>query len=252
MYPELFRIPYFDFPISTFGIMLVIAFLVGLWIATKGLEEQGIDTEPLSTVFLYVMVGGVDGSKLYFAVDMWFREGQPFLSYLLSRGGITWYGGLIGGATLGAIGARIHGIDVWILTNCAAPACAIGQALGRVGCFLVGDDYGRASDLPWAVAFPQGAPPTFDTVHPTQLYEVLWLVPVAAFLWRRRRKSPFLFGEYIALNGFGRLFIEELRVNPKVALDLTEPQWIGIALMVAGVAGWLYYRANPRQAQSAH
>ncbi len=245
MYPELFRIPYFDFPISSFGAMLAIAFLAGLWIATKGLEEQGIDTEPLSTVFIYVMIGGIGGSKLYFAVDMWFREGQPFLSYLLSRGGITWYGGLMGGATLGAIGARIHGIDVLTLTNCAAPALAIGQSLGRIGCFLVGDDYGRRSDLPWAVAFPEGAPPTTATVHPTQLYEVLWLVPVAAFLWRRRHKSPFLFGEYVALNGFGRLFIEELRVNPEVALGLTEPQWIGVGLMVAGIGAWLYYRANP-------
>jgi len=246
VYPELFRIPYFDFPISSFGAMLAIAFLVGLWITTKGLEERGLDTEPLSTVFVYVMLGGIGGSRLYFAVDMWFREGEPFRSYLLSRGGITWYGGLIGGAGLGAIGARIHGIDVRILAACAAPACAIGQAPGRIGCFLVGDDYGRASDLPWAMAFPEGAPATLVAVHPTQLYEVLWLVPVAALLWGRRRKSPFLFGEYVALNGLGRLFIEELRINPEVALGLTEPQWIGVGLIVAGVGAWLYYRANPR------
>lgn len=246
MYPELFRIPYFDFPISSFGAMLAIAFLTGLWIATKGLEERGIDTEPLSTVFIYVMIGGIGGSKLYFAVDNWIRFGEPFLSYLLARGGITWYGGLIGGAALGAIGARIHGIDVRTLTNCAAPALAIGQSLGRIGCFLVGDDYGRPSDLPWAIAFPEGAPPTLLAVHPTQLYEVLWLVPVAAFLWSRRRKSPSLFGEYIALNGLGRLFIEELRINPKVALGLTEPQWIGVGLIVAGIGGWVYYRAKAR------
>lgn len=246
MYPELFRIPYFDFPISSFGAMLAIAFLVGLWIATKGLEEKGIDTEPLSTVFIYVMIGGIGGSKLYFAVDNWLRFGDPFLSYLLARGGITWYGGLIGGASLGAIGARLHGIDVWTLTNCAAPALAVGQALGRVGCFLVGDDYGRRTDLPWGVSFPEGAPPTTESVHPTQLYEVLWLLPVAALLWKRRNKSPFLFGEYVALNGLGRLFIEELRVNPKVALGLTEPQWIGIGLIVAGIGSWLYYRAHPR------
>ena len=251
MYPELFRIPYFDFPISSFGVMLATAFLVGLWITTKGLEEYDVDIEPLSTVFIYVMIGGIGGSKLYFAVDNWIRFGDPFLSYLLARGGITWYGGLIGGAGLGAIGAWIHGIDVRILMNCAAPACAVGQALGRVGCFLVGDDYGRPTDLPWGVAFPEGAPPTNDPVHPTQLYEVMWLLPVAGFLWWRRKKSPFLFGEYIALNGVGRIFIEELRVNPEVALGLTEPQWIGVALIVGGVASWLYYRAKPPQLAGA-
>jgi prolipoprotein diacylglyceryltransferase len=53
--------------------------------------------------------------------------------------------------------------------------------------------------------------------------------------------SPFLFGEYIALNGFGRIFIETLRINPKVALGLTEPQIVGIALIVTGITSWLYF-----------
>ena len=126
----------------------------------------------------------------------------------------------------------------------------MGQALGRIGCFLVGDDYGRASDVPWAVAFPEGAPPTLETVHPTQLYEFAWLLPVALLLWSRRNRSPFLFGEYIALNGLGRIVIENWRVNPEVALGLTEPQWIGVALVCLGVSSWLYFRfrapARPR------
>jgi prolipoprotein diacylglyceryltransferase len=79
-------------------------------------------------------------------------------------------------------------------------------------------------------------------VHPTQLYEVAWLLPVAALLWSRRRKSPFLFGEYLAANGLGRIVIESWRVNPKVALGFTEPQWIGLVLIVAGASGWIYYR----------
>ena len=70
---------------------------------------------------------------------------------------------------------------------------------------------------------------------------MIWLLPVAALLWSRRKKSPFLFGEYIALNGLGRIVIENWRVNPAVALGLTEPQWIGVGLVVAGVGGWLYF-----------
>ena len=92
------------------------------------------------------------------------------------------------------------------------------------------------------MAFPRGAPPTLEPVHPTQLYEIAWLLCVAALLWKRRHRSPFLFGEYIALNGVGRMVIEIWRVNPKMALGLTEPQWIGGGLVVLGVSGWLYYR----------
>ena len=64
---------------------------------------------------------------------------------------------------------------------------------------------------------------------------------MAGFLWMRRRRSPFLFGEYIALNGLGRVAIETWRVNPKVALGMTEPQWIGVGLIVLGTAGWVYF-----------
>jgi len=248
MYPELFRIG--DFAISTFGLMLALAFLVGSWITSRRMAEEGLDPDQAYTLLIYVMIGGIAGSKLYFAVDVWLREGLPFTSLLFSRDGITWYGGLIGATALGALGCRIHGVPVKPLADCTAVAGAVGQSIGRVGCFLVGDDYGRPTDLPWGVAFPRGAPPTEVPVHPTQLYEIAWLLPVAAFLFWRRKQSPFLFGEYVMLNGFGRLVIEHWRVNPEVALGLTEPQWIGAGLVVAGAAGWLYF-AGPGETRTA-
>lgn len=241
MYPELFRIPYFDLPVSSFGPMLALAFLVGLWITTRSMGERGYEADLVSTLWIYVLFGGIFGSKLYFAIDNWILYGLPFDQLFFSRGGITWYGGLIGGTLAGSFAAWRHGIPIATVANCAAPAAAVGQAIGRIGCFLVGDDYGSRTDVPWAVAFPEGAPPIFERVHPTQLYEVIWLLPVAALLWSRRKKSPFLFGEYIALNGLGRIVIENWRVNPAVALGLTEPQWIGVGLVVAGVGGWLYF-----------
>lgn len=242
MYPELFTIPGTNFPISSFGAMLSLAFLTGGWIASRRMQEEGLDPELAWTLLLYVMVGGIGGSKLYFAIDMWLREGGPFTAYLFSRGGITWYGGLIGAVLLGAWGSRRYGIPVKLFADCCAVPSAVGQAMGRIGCFLVGDDYGKVTDVPWAVAFPEGMPATYDPVHPTQLYEMVWLLPVAGLLWSRRRSSPFLFGEYVALNGLGRLVIENWRVNPRLALGLTEPQWIGIALIVAGIGGWIHYR----------
>jgi phosphatidylglycerol:prolipoprotein diacylglycerol transferase len=242
MYPTLFRVPYFDFPISTFGVMMAAAFLVGSWITAKRMSEEGLDAELATTLLIYVMLGGILGSKLYYAVDVSLRTGAPFSQLFFARDGITWYGGLLMATLVGAIGCRIHGLPIKTVADCTAVAGAVGQSLGRIGCFLVGDDYGRPSQLPWAVAFPEGAPPTLATVHPTQLYEVAWLLPVAALLWSRRRKSPFLFGEYLAANGLGRIVIESWRVNPKVALGFTEPQWIGLVLIVAGASGWIYYR----------
>jgi phosphatidylglycerol:prolipoprotein diacylglycerol transferase len=241
LYPELFRVPWIDYPISTFGVMMAIAFLTGFWITAKRMEEEGLDPEFASTLLIYAMFGGLLGSKLYFTIDVGIRTGAPLSELFFNRAGITWYGGLIGGALACYIAARIHKLDFRILANCAASTLAVGQALGRIGCFLVGDDYGEPSSLPWAVAFPEGAPPTFERVHPTQLYEVIWLLPVAAFLWWRRKRSPFVFGEYLMANGAGRIVIEQWRVNPEVALGMTEPQWIGVGLVAAGLAGWLYY-----------
>jgi len=243
MHPILFRV--FGFPISSFGVMMAVGFLVAAWLVSRRLREYGLDPEHASTILLYAMLGGVVGAKLYFAIDVSLRSGEPFLPLLFGRAGMTWYGGLLGGTVAVLVATRIHGLPTRLVANCVALAAPFGQACGRIGCFLVGDDYGRPSDLPWAVAFPEGSPPTLVAVHPTQLYEVLWLLLAGTILWKRRRRSPFLFGEYMIANGFGRFFIEFLRVNPRVALGLTEPQWIAIALVALGSLGLVYYRDKP-------
>ena len=240
MYPELFTI--FGYTVSTFGLMLAAAFLVGSWITGVRMAEEGLDPDEATTILIYVILGGILGSKLYYAVDVSIRESRPFVDLLFARDGITWYGGLILATVVGAIGCRIHGIPIKTFADCTAVAGAVGQSIGRMGCFLVGDDYGLPTDLPWGVAFPEGAPAVLHTVHPTQLYEIVWLLPVAGFLWWRRKRSPFLFGEYIALNGLGRIVIENWRLNDTVALGLTEPQWIGGGLIALGLSGWIYYR----------
>ena len=242
MWPVVFEIPYLNFPISSFGVMMAAGFLVGTWVAALRMREEGLDPELATTLLLYMMLGGVAGAKLYYALDVHLREGLPFTSLLFARDGITWYGGLLAGTAAGILGCRRHGVPVLRFMSCAAVALPIGHALGRVGCLLVGDDYGRPSELPWALAFPRGAPPTLERVHPTQLYEIAWLLPLAALLWARRRRSPFLFGEYLALSGLGRILIEHWRVNPAVALGMTEAQWIGLALLVAGATSWFLLR----------
>jgi len=240
MYPVLFEI--FGFPISTFGVMLAVAFLSGTWLTALRMREIGLDPEQATTMLIYAMVGGIGGSKLYFAIDVSLREGIPFTQLLFAREGITFFGGLLGAIVLVILGTRIHKIPTGPFFNCLGLAAAIGQALGRIGCFLVGDDYGRATDGPFGIAFPQGAPPTLDRVHPTQLYESAWLFGVTALLWARRDKSPRLWAEYFMLAGIGRFAVEVLRVNPRVVLGLSEAQAISLALFTVGALSWLHAR----------
>ena len=105
MYPVLFEI--FGFPISTFGVMLAVAFLTGTWLTALRMREIGLDPEQATTMLIYAMVGGIGGAKLYFAVDVSLREGIPFTQLLFAREGITFYGGLIGAIGLVILGTRI-------------------------------------------------------------------------------------------------------------------------------------------------
>jgi len=244
MYPTVFEI--FGAPISSFGVMLALAFLVGTWICQVRMNEEGLDGELASVFLLYIMFGGIVGSKLYFAIDVSLRQDLEFLPLLLSRDGITFYGGLIGGFLMGTLACKVHKVPLKTVLDCIAVVLLVGQAMGRIGCFLVGDDYGKVTDLPWGIAFPQGAPPTLDPVHPTMLYEMAWLFLGAGVLWRRRRRSPFLWAEYMAWNGAGRFVIEFWRVNDPILGPLTQPQVIAAALVLSGAALWVHYRRNPR------
>jgi phosphatidylglycerol:prolipoprotein diacylglycerol transferase len=126
----------------------------------------------------------------------------------------------------------------------------LGHLVGRIGCFMVGDDYGRPSDLPWAVAFPQGVPPTYVPVHPTQLYEALGLGVLGCFLFRWRRvhvSDDQVIGRYLLISGAMRFAIEFVRVNERVIWGLTVAHLVSLCLVAVGAAMILAERtiANP-------
>lgn len=149
MYPTLFR--FGGFEVTSFGVLVALGALAGLWIFRAELRRSRLSPEGADAALIGVL-GGLAGAKLFWAVE--FRDDAPFLSLLFSRSGLSWFGGLLGGV----------GAGLWALGRCripllpalaaAAPALAVGHAIGRIGCFLVGDDYGRPTDLPWGVAFP--------------------------------------------------------------------------------------------------
>jgi phosphatidylglycerol:prolipoprotein diacylglycerol transferase len=238
VYPVLLRIGSFE--ISTFGVMMAAGFLVGGGLYARAFEEAKLSPDDAWRLLFWALVGGVVGSKLWFVAEVLARNPgiSPF-GPLFSRGGLTWYGGLAGGALAGIGAALARGFPVLRVVDLSGPSLAIGQALGRVGCFLVGDDWGRVTDLPWGIAFPRGIEPTVDPVHPTQLYEFGWLAAGAALLWSRRARSPFLFGEYLVLAGLGRFWIELFRLNPPLLGPLTNAQAMALACAGIGVVGWI-------------
>ena len=182
--------------------------------------------------------GGLAGAKLLWVAEHFGEE--PFVSLLLSRGGMSWFGGFAGGLLAGLVVMRIRRLPITGVLAAATPGLAIGHAIGRIGCFLVGDDYGRPSNLPWAVAFPEGLPPTVVPVHPTQLYEAIALLPIAFVLirWRRSgRDDRFVLGGYLVMAGALRFAIEFVRVNERVLGPLTVAHLASQAAAAAG--GWL-------------
>lgn len=233
MYPVLFRIG--DFEITSFGVLVAIAALVGMWIFSREISRSKLPTAAADAAVAGV-IGGLLGAKLLWTVE--FSGQEPLANLLFSRGGLSWFGGLIGGVGTGLWMLHRRRVPLVPALAAATPALAVGHAIGRIGCFLVGDDYGRPSDLPWAVAFPEGRPPTVLRVHPTQLYEAAALAVIAWLLvrWRREQAADLvILGRYLVLAGATRFAIEFIRVNLHVLGPLTLAQLISLSLVVVGV-----------------
>jgi phosphatidylglycerol:prolipoprotein diacylglycerol transferase len=246
IYPVLFRIG--DFEITSFGVMVAAGALVGLWLLRRELERSGLPESALD-VGLAGVFGGLAGAKLLWVAEHLGEE--PVFSLLFSRGGLSWFGGFAGGVLAGLWLMHHRRLPQVSVLAAATPGLVVGHQIGRIGCFLVGDDYGRPSDLPWAVAFPEGLPPTTVPVHPTQLYEAVALVPVLLMLlrWRRQGRSDrFVLGAYLMMAGLVRFAIEFLRINPPVLGMLTVAHVAALGAIVAGLAFLSAARRTPQRA----
>jgi phosphatidylglycerol:prolipoprotein diacylglycerol transferase len=233
MYPVLFRIGSFE--VTTFGVMVAVGALVGLWLLRRELERDGLPAEAADAGIAGVF-GGLIGAKLLWTLEH--SAEAPLTELLFSRGGLSWYGGLVGGMAAGLAYIKVRKWPVIPILAAATPALAFGHLLGRIGCFLVGDDYGRPTDLPWGVAFPRGLPPTDVPVHPTQLYEAIGLGVLGWLLmkWRRGGVGPLaVLGRYLIGAGLLRFVVEFIRVNERVALGLSVAHLVSIAAVLVGI-----------------
>jgi phosphatidylglycerol:prolipoprotein diacylglycerol transferase len=246
MYPILFRIGSVE--ITSFGVLVAIAALVGVSIFQRQLRRSGLPDSASDAAFAG-LIGGFAGAKLLWVAEHLGTE--PVRDLILSRGGMSWFGGFAGGLGAGIALMLIRRLPIVRVLSAATPALAVGHAIGRIGCFLVGDDYGHPSALPWAVAFPDGYPPTDVRVHPTQIYEALALVPVAwlLFRWRREgRTDRFVLGAYLVLAGSVRFAIEFLRADVHVLGPFSVAHLASCGAVIAGLA----IAGGGRSAAGAH
>ena len=233
MYPVLFRIGSFE--ITSFGVMVALGALAGLWVFRRELARSKLPDAAVDAA-VYGLIGGLLGAKLLYVFEH-LGEGS-FFSLFLDRGGMSCFGGFVGGLLAGLATIRAKRWPLMAVLSAATPALAVGQMLGRIGCFLVGDDYGSPTSLPWGVAFPQGLPPTTERVHPTQIYEAIFLAVLAWVLvrWRRRGvPDRVVLGRYFLLAGGFRFLLEFVRVNTRVAGPLTVAHFFALAIVLLGI-----------------
>ncbi|HEY7535603.1 MAG TPA: prolipoprotein diacylglyceryl transferase [Thermodesulfobacteriota bacterium] len=239
MYPELFRIG--NFTISSYGVMVALAFLVAYWLSSLEFKRRRLDERLLGNFLIAAMIGGIVGAKIvYILENVTFSEfvRNP-LHYILARGGLTYLGGLLGAAMLMWFIAYKNKMSFWTLGDAVAPGLSIAYAIARIGCLLVGDDYGVPSDLPWAMAFPKGLPPTNERVHPTQIYEIILMGAVFIYLWKVRKKDAptgWLFSVFLILAGIERFLVEIVRATtPSPIAHLSLAQLMSIGMIIIGI-----------------
>ncbi len=251
-YPLVFHIGPLE--ITGYGLMMMVGFLTGGWAIQRELRRRGLNEEYASDIVVAAVIGGIIGAKL------WYVALTQDPGALISRSGLVWYGGFIGGTAAVYLNGLRKRVPTRITCDLVAPALAVGYALGRVGCFLVQDDYGVPTSLPWGMRFPEGLPPSTAlrlnsdygvpipdgvnplevlAVHPTQLYEVAAMLVAFWALWRLRthvRAAGWLFGAYLLFAGTERFLIEFIRAkDDRFVAGFTVAQVASIIIAAAGV-----------------
>jgi phosphatidylglycerol:prolipoprotein diacylglycerol transferase len=250
MYPELFHIG--SFPINTYGVLLALAFLAALFVAARLGARDGLARERVFDLGLWMLLGGLVGSKLLlmvaepeYASDLWRLVSLDFL-----RSGGVWYGGFLGGLLTGVLLIRRYKLPFWKVTDAFAPGVALGQAVGRQGCFAAGCCWGKPTTLPWGVEFGELAHritgvPVGVHLHPTQLYESFASVLLFLFLYRLHRRKRFdgqVIATYAVLYGLIRFLIEFVRDDPRGDIagltsmtGLSTSQLISLFVVIGGL-----------------
>ena len=222
MHPRLFTTEYFT--LHTFGLFLAAAYLAALWYLMRGVRREGMNPERATGLGLWIIIGAIVGAKALMvlrSLPEYLANPSDFFSLATIQSAGDFYGGFIGALIAAFIFfARHSDVPRWRMADLCGPAVALGQAIGRIGCFMAGDDYGSPTHLPWAVTFHDpdaaaiGGAPLGLPLHPVQIYESLVCLGLFFFLvWleRRKRFEGEIILTYSILYAIARFLLEYVR-----------------------------------------
>jgi phosphatidylglycerol:prolipoprotein diacylglycerol transferase len=244
-----------------FGVCIALAFLAGLWTATRRAPRAGIPGEQIADLVVpWLLLGGVLGARLLYILTYW-REsfaGQPWSElFMIQRGGLVYYGGLVGASLAVILFARWKKIPLWKLADVLTPSIALGSMFGRIGCLMNGCCFGRPCAMPWAIRFPDDHATQGLPVHPTQLYDALLNLGLylgLAWLFRHRKFDGQVFAAYLLGYAVTRSIVEAFRGDYNAGHlhgGFTPAHLVSVASLAAGMALFFVLRRRKSSASPA-
>ncbi len=239
-------------PIRWYGVMMALAFLAGLWTATRRARLVNVSGDIIADVTLWLMGGSIIGARLFYVTTYWKQEfaDEPFREvFMIQHGGLVYFGGLIGASIAGIFYLVWKKLPVWKIADILAPSVALGSVFGRIGCLLNGCCYGRACDLPWAIHFPADHETHGTAVHPTEIYDALLnliLYLALAWLFRRKKFDGQIFAGYLIGYALCRFTVEFFRGDypaDHIHVGLfTSAQLVSAPILLIGLALFFWRR----------
>jgi phosphatidylglycerol---prolipoprotein diacylglyceryl transferase len=241
MHPVLFQIG--PITIYSYGVMIAIAAVVCALLLSRDAKAQNIPAETIYDLMFWVVAWGILGARIFYVILMWDFFSQNLLEIIMiQHGGLAWQGSFIGGTLAGIWFVRMKKLSLRMVMDLVAPYIALGQAIGRLGCFFNGCCYGKP--VAWGVIFPAFTHP----VHPTQLYETIGLFLIfliLKFSQNKQRRSGMLFVFYLWLAAIERFVVEFFRADHDYLwLNLSLAQYISLGIFVAGLILFNKFKTN--------
>jgi phosphatidylglycerol:prolipoprotein diacylglycerol transferase len=246
--------------IHWYGLLLAVGFIVGLWTASRRAMRDRIPPEKVFDSGIWLIIGAIVGARMLYVISYWDRLVQEPLFpkapwtevFMVQRGGLVFYGGLIGATVAGLIYVWKNKLPLWKFADALAPSIALGYVPGRLGCLMNGCCYGRETSMPWAIHFPLDHETRGVGVHPTQIYDALLnlaLYFALAWLHRRKKFDGQIFASYLICYSITRSVVEAFRGDYPVRYlggAVTPAQLVSMLILAAGAI--LYWKLSQQKA----
>jgi phosphatidylglycerol:prolipoprotein diacylglycerol transferase len=243
MYPDLLHLG--PLTIHTYGLLVATGFAAAILLTVKFGRREGLPPQQVVDMAFVIILCAIIGSRLaYVLINMGYYLEHPWDIFKIWQGGLVFSGGLIFVGLAMAWYLRHHRLSFWKVGDSCAPGMALGQAIGRIGCFMAGCCYGKPTDLSWGVVFthPNSLAPLHIPLHPTQLYSALsgFLVfGILLFLYRKKRFQGQIFLWFLILHSTARMLIERYRGDSRGLIpnsEMTVTQLLTLGILMAAVA----------------